>query len=639
MALDRVELWLRVRDSARFQAEMAKSSAAVRSLGTTAQRTSGVASAGLMALGRAGLYAASALGAAGGAAGVLGIKYNASMEQNEVAFANFLGSQKRARKELEWLADFAARSPFEFPGLVAADRKLLAFGMTAKESRKVLGSIGDAAAGLGLAGPDIDRMVMALGQIQAKGKLSTEELLQMAELGVPAFAILKKEMGLTGAELEDKLRGGAISAEQGIGALLGGMNKNFKGSMKDQAATFNGQMSTLKDNVMQMLGDITKPLFNWMKDSLLPGINAALPSIKRAIMSVPGIIRGALDSDIGRGIIGFLKRLPGLFKQGFGIAKGFVEDFLDAIAPAEPFFSNILLPILKGVVGALVVGLVGAVKVLIPIFKAFFQVLGFIGQKLAFLKPVFTAIGFVIGTVFGGAILKGIGLLGKLGGVFRLVGAAAKIVLIPIRVWWGLLRVGFGLIGRLVGWLSGKLSPALSGIGGVFKTVGQAAGRVWDAIKDAFNKIVSFITGMPGKIAGAASGMFNGIWEAFKGAINFIIRGWNSLEFTMPKIDLGPLGSVGGWTIGVPDIPELATGGVVRGSGAFIAGEAGPELFSKQGSTVTVTPLPAFSAPGPSYTALPTPNTRFPLRTEVRVGKRVLLDVVGEAVSDELANR
>ena len=51
-------------------------------------------------------------------------------------------------------------------------------------------------------------------------------------------------------------------------------------------------------------------------------------------------------------------------------------------------------------------------------------------------------------------------------------------------------------------------------------------------------KIVNFIKGMPGKIASAASGMWDGIKNAFKSAINWIINGWNNLEFSLPKISM-----------------------------------------------------------------------------------------------------
>lgn len=104
-------------------------------------------------------------------------------------------------------------------------------------------------------------------------------------------------------------------------------------------------------------------------------------------------------------------------------------------------------------------------------------------------------------------------------------------------------------------------------------------GRAWNAIKDipaaAFDFIINMVQNAikvigeylsaAGKvISGAASGMFDGIKDAFRAAINFIIRGWNGLQFKMPEVDthIPGIGKVGGFTLGVPNIPTLHSGGV-----------------------------------------------------------------------------
>jgi hypothetical protein len=74
--------------------------------------------------------------------------------------------------------------------------------------------------------------------------------------------------------------------------------------------------------------------------------------------------------------------------------------------------------------------------------------------------------------------------------------------------------------------------------------------------------IVTFVKGLPSRIASAAKGMWDGITGAFKSAINSIIRGWNKIEFKVPGFKIGPIGYKG-FTLGLPDIPELAAGGVV----------------------------------------------------------------------------
>jgi hypothetical protein len=81
----------------------------------------------------------------------------------------------------------------------------------------------------------------------------------------------------------------------------------------------------------------------------------------------------------------------------------------------------------------------------------------------------------------------------------------------------------------------------------------------------------------PGAIAGIGARMWSGLWSGFKSVINMIIGGWNRLHFGLPSIDLGPLGSIGGFDIGVPQIPYLAKGGIVTRPTLAMIGEAGPE--------------------------------------------------------------
>lgn len=100
----------------------------------------------------------------------------------------------------------------------------------------------------------------------------------------------------------------------------------------------------------------------------------------------------------------------------------------------------------------------------------------------------------------------------------------------------------------------------------VFTGLWDRVSSIVKNITDAFSGIVKFFGGIGGKITSAAKGMWDGIWNAFKGAINAIIRGWNSIKFTLPEVDLGPLGKIGGFTIGTPNIPYLHAGGIVPGS-------------------------------------------------------------------------
>ena len=147
-------------------------------------------------------------------------------------------------------------------------------------------------------------------------------------------------------------------------------------------------------------------------------------------------------------------------------------------------------------------------------------------------------------------------------------------------LWPGMQSV-FQAIGSVVTWLwQNAIVPAWSGIQGAisiagdvirgvtdrirgfFQSIADKAGEIKSWITDRFTELTGFISSMPGKISSAASGMFNGIRDAFRDAINWIISKWNSLELSL---DL-PFGG-GTVSIGTPNIPLFRDGGRVHGPG------------------------------------------------------------------------
>lgn len=188
-----------------------------------------------------------------GAAGAFGglvtpMDISGDYEQTEIAFSTMLKSEEKARQFLKEASDFANATPFEFPDLIDSSRLLLAFGFDQDRILPMMEVIGDAASGLGAGAQGIDRITRGLGQMQAKGRVLTEELMQLQEVGIPVNEILQEELGLTQEQVAN-IGDEGIAAEDAIAGLLRGMEKRYGGMMENQSKTAKGLMSTISDTL------------------------------------------------------------------------------------------------------------------------------------------------------------------------------------------------------------------------------------------------------------------------------------------------------------------------------------------------------------------------------------------------------
>jgi len=227
------------------------------------------------------------VGVALGALGLASVKAAGQMEQTRIAFTTLLKDGEKAKSFLSELEKFAASTPFELPGVLDASKRLLAFGFSAEQVIPILTAVGDSAAALGIGEEGIQRLTLAIGQMQAKGKVSAEEIKQLAEAGVPAWEMLANKIGTDIPTAMDKASKGQISAAEGIQAIISGMNSRFGGMMEQQSQTINGIMSNIQDSVTQsmvVIGDKIIEAFDIK--SKLKGAQDALGEFTEKVKSI-----------------------------------------------------------------------------------------------------------------------------------------------------------------------------------------------------------------------------------------------------------------------------------------------------------------------------------------------------------------
>lgn len=520
---------------------------------------------GLATAGKAGMIAA---GAATAGLGLIGFNTASQLEQSQIAMEQMLGSAEKAGDMMQWLKDTAARTPFELSGLTQSTQRLLAFGFSAKDAQKNLMVIGDAASATGKGQEGIDQITNALGQMQAKGKISGEEMLQLTEAGIPAWDILAKKMGTTVPQLQAMVesQGGAakLFGQGGLPKLIDGMGEKYDGLMKKQSKTLGGLMSTLKDTVGLAAADMIKKYMPQIKRALkglIDGVGKAFEWLSGVIDKVGPVI-GA--------VVGFIADN----KQVFIIAAGAIGVMTGAmmIFNAVMAINPVTLIILA--IGALIGLLVLAYKKVGWFRSAVNAAFEWIKKAIAWFVDWF----------------------GKY--AWPLIRTYLKLWWTYIsKVVWPVLRTVFKAIAAVVRVLWRYISEVFwPKVRAAFRLFIGAARAIWDAVKDVWGKVVDKFHSAKERIAG----ILTAIKDGFKNLWSGLTEGLGSAIDTMKR-----------WLSKIPGLSQLIdmlwTGGPVTVGRPTIVGELGPEMF-----------VPNVGSPrmvgehGPEMTRFATPGVVIP---------------------------
>lgn len=362
------------------------------------------------------------------------IQLSASMEQNRIAFETFLGSARAADKFLGELEDFASRTPFEFTELTQAARRLKAFGFEAKEVIPMMSSIGDAVSGLGRGQEGIQRVILALGQMKAKGKVSGEEMRQLTEVGIAGWKYIAEGFGISVPEAMKKSERGVLDVNKGIQYLLAGMAKEFPNMMEKQSQTLNGLWSTVMDNVKitgTKAGDAIVKAFD-LKQRLKDAISF-LQNIGPTVLAATQVI-SALATGAG------FDALFASLNKAFG--KETTNQIKEFLVPLMKFRTETLPGIVEAiapVASAIGSGFIAIFKAIPPVFKAIGRAIDIVVGAIQDLAKVISEnkvtltlfIGVVTFVASNLAILAGSAAIGGVITAIKILAAAIVTILVP----------------------------------------------------------------------------------------------------------------------------------------------------------------------------------------------------------------
>lgn len=229
-------------------------------------------------LGELGRFAKRATLITGGlaAAGIAyGMKLNAQWETNEKSFGTLLGSMEKGKKLMEDLRQVSSKSYLRLTDFQEASKLMLGMGVSAKQIVPIMSSVNAAVSAVGGNRETLNRVTLALGQMQAKGKASAEEMRQLAEAGLPINKILQKELHLSAEQVanigNEGVKSGAV-----LKAVSEAWQRKYGPGLNESMKTGTAQFEMLKKNAEGFLRVATHGIYEQLAKKVLPAANAEL---------------------------------------------------------------------------------------------------------------------------------------------------------------------------------------------------------------------------------------------------------------------------------------------------------------------------------------------------------------------------
>jgi len=487
---------------------------------------------------------ATGLAIAGAAAATFvgaGAKIAGDLEASRAGFITLLGSAKAADDAIAMIKRDAANTPFELPGLIAANQLLTSVTKNAGQSENLLMNVGKALTAMGKGQPELDRIIVNLQQIGATGRATMMDVRQFAFAGIPIFEMLSQATGKTGQALEDFISGGGVtfSMLEQMFNQAGAAGGRFADAFANQAGGFNQIWANLQDTVTIAMADIVtksgmfeiiknamKSVGDWIsanKDSIVAGIQTMFKWIGDNAPVIAGVILGALVpafASLAASVWATLAPLLPFMAAGALVALGIQKlvesmggwgNVMKAIQPVLTNVGNFL----KGALATGIDVVKKAIEFLRPSFEALWNtittnLLPTLQRLWNFLSPVLLPALQVIGAIIGGVVV---------GAVWLLV----NVINVLIQVFTGyvnfMISAWQGIVGAIT-WVANLIGTVLTGAFNAVMAVAQPVinflvgyFQFWfNVVSTGINIIMSIFSYVFAVIRGIVIVVWDAIW-------------------------------------------------------------------------------------------------------------------------------
>lgn len=327
---------------------------------------------GLAVGGVGGAFAGAAFGAqVGGLRQQLGefAEYAAQIQKLEIALENTAGSQAEFNRAIQAASDVTKtlNVPQEvaISGMTRLSAAVKGAGGQISDAELVFKNVTAAIKGTGGAAQDVDGSVTALVQIFSKGKVSAEEINQIAERLPGTFNLIAEASGRTGPELSKALEQGVVGLDDLMKFIVELGNRYSEVAQKIAASSQDaGARLTVAFNSMrQSVGDALQPIGAEFQEAFADFVENITPFLAENLPKIAGFVLDLSKNLVPlAGAIGGVSAALAILKVQALLASGGMTALASAIGAANLVaLVNPYVALAAGV-GLLTAKLIGAIN-------------------------------------------------------------------------------------------------------------------------------------------------------------------------------------------------------------------------------------------------------------------------------------
>ena len=352
-------------------------------------------------------------------------------------------------------------------------------------------------------------------------------------------------------------------------ALIDGFGQIIDGLI----AALPSILTSLMQGIVLLLSDVLPMLIEGLINLIVTIASNFGQIIQPLIDKLPEIIINVVNA--------LMNNLPALIEGCIQLVIGIVQAIPQIILALIEALPTVFIKIVEGLINSLPVLLEGIASIWGSIGSAiweylsgFYTLLGeWFGGLWESIKDIFSPVIDFFKNLFSGA-WEGIkSIWNSVSGFFSDVWNRIKNIFSPV-----------------INFFKNIFSSAWNGIKGIWKSVSNFFSGIWNGIKNAFSSVGSFFSDIFSGAWNGIKSIFSGVGDFFSGVfnrivdvvktpinwiisgINFLINGLNKISFDIPDWVPGVGGSTFG--INIPNIPELAEGGVLKkGQTGYLEGD------------------------------------------------------------------